>query len=80
MADWRYMVLRHITIQLTNARKDGYREDTDLERNTGKDVTMAKKTKTKKQTVTSFAHKSFENSPSVLKFVLKLLFSIIKLH
>ena len=39
-------------------------------------LTMAKK----KRTVTSFAHKSFENSPSVLKFLLKLLFSIIKHH
>ena len=36
--------------------------------------------KKKKQTVTSFAHKSFENSPSELKFLLKLLFSIIKHH
>ena len=34
----------------------------------------------KNQTVTSFAHRSFENSPSVLKFSLKLLFSIIKHH
>ena len=39
-------------------------------------LTMAKKN----QTVISFAHKSFENSPSVLKFLLKLLFSIIKHH
>ena len=36
--------------------------------------------KKKNRTVTSFAHKSFENSPSVLKFLLKLLFSIIKHH
>ena len=36
--------------------------------------------KIKNRTDTSFAHKSFENSPSVLKFLLKLLFSIIKLH
>ena len=42
----------------------------------GQIVTMAKKNRT----VTSFAHKSFENSPSVLKFLLKLPFSIIKHH
>ena len=36
--------------------------------------------KKKNQTVTSFAHKSFENSPSELKFLLKLVFSIIKHH
>ena len=36
--------------------------------------------KKKNRTVTSIAHKSFENSPSVLKFLLKLLFSIIKHH
>ena len=34
----------------------------------------------KKRTVTSFAYKSFENSPSVLKFLLELLFGIIKHH
>ena len=34
-------------------------------------LTMAKK---KNRTVTSFAHKSFENPPSVLKFLLKLPF------
>ena len=33
-----------------------------------------------KQTVTSFAHESLENSPNVLKFLLKLLFSILKHH
>ena len=36
--------------------------------------------KKKKQTVTSFAYESCENSPSVLKFLLELLFGIIKHH
>ena len=36
--------------------------------------------KKKKRTVTSFACKSFENSPRVLKFLLELLFGIIKHH
>ena len=36
--------------------------------------------KKKNRTVTSFAHKSFKNSPSVLRFLLELLFSILKHH
>ena len=34
----------------------------------------------KKQTVTSFAYKSFENTSSALKFLLELFFGIIKHH